>query len=331
MKKITIEDAASRIADYGRILVVAHQKPDGDALGASFALGRSINENDGRADIVLEETPPKEYQTFSPNCILTPQQVDIHRYDVCFCLDTSRRDRAGFSLLAENSNFPIPVLNIDHHPDNDLFGDEQLIVPTAAATASIVFSILKTIPDWSISKEVATTLMLGVIMDTGCFRFDNTSPRVFQEAAELLSLGADYRRIINAMYFSRSLDLIKFEADLMMNELKMEFDNRFAWLCFTPELLQKYGLEIKNTDGVIDAVRSIAGTEVVALLYPRDDGFKISLRSKNPAMSVGEIARKLGGGGHEMAAGGFIKTKELSEAESLLIKEVATLFESDQA
>ena len=124
-------------------------------------------------------------------------------------------------------------------------------------------------------------------------------------AAELISLGADCPALMSKLFFSKPLAYVKFEAEMLLNHLKTEFDGKYAWLAMDDSVLAKYGLEKKDTEDLIDSVKALRDVEIAAVLYKSEKGVKFSLRSKNKKISVAKIAREIGGGGHEMAAGGL--------------------------
>jgi phosphoesterase RecJ-like protein len=143
--------------------------------------------------------------------------------------------------------------------------------------------------------------------------------------------GADYAAIINAMFFSKPANFAKMEAEIICYHLKTGCGGRFAWFYLSEELLDSFGLTEKDTEGLIDVIRTIKDFEIVAVLKKKENGFRISLRSKNQNYSVGTVARKLNGGGHELAAGGFIPADTVEEAEAVLEYEIGKLLNSESA
>ncbi len=127
------------------------------------------------------------------------------------------------------------------------------------------------------------------------------------------------------MFFSRPLAHLQFEAELLQKHLKRNRDGRYAWIFIPDELIAKYQINMRDTEGLIELLRSIADTEVVALLQRREEGIKFSLRSKNSRYKVGEIARSLNGGGHELAAGGMVKVSNVALAEQTLLTKIDAL------
>jgi bifunctional oligoribonuclease and PAP phosphatase NrnA len=324
--KINPEKAVELLRKYNNFLIVTHENPDGDALGSSFALLQYLRLANKNVQLLLPEQVPEKYTNFTPSgCLTYATGLDWANFDFIIYLDTPLQKRAALSYL-NFKNIPLPSLNIDHHPDNINYAQWNLVIPTAAAAAEIIFMIFKADDKIKITSEIASLLMLGMVMDTGGFRFDNTSPEVMRHAAELLDLGADYHHIINEMFFSVPLAQLQFQSELVTNHLRKACLGKLAWFYVPTELVEKYDVNMRNTEGLIESLRAISGTEIVVIMQEHKMGFKISMRSKNPKYSVGSIARKLNGGGHEMAAGGLIKTSTLASAEKILITHVEGVF-----
>ena len=303
------------------LLLLTHRNPDGDAIGSTLGLLNALRDTGRCVDAYFHEKLPVNYARFADISVIYGNQPDFGGYDLLVCLDFSNPERFG------NADFSrYNVLNIDHHPDNNRFGTANFVFSEAAATAEIIFSVLKDMKDLRISRETATYLMIGIVMDTGGFRFDNTSPAVFEAASELLSLGADYHEIVDSMFFCKSVDFAKMEAEVVLHHLRTGCDGRFAWFYLSDILLDAYGVEEKNTEGLIEVIRSIANFKVVAIFRRKEGGFRFSLRSKDASLSVGSVARELNGGGHELAAGGFIPADTIEEAESIMLDHISNLF-----
>jgi phosphoesterase RecJ-like protein len=325
MNKITPGKAAELLRKYNNFLIVTHENPDGDALGSSFALLQYLRTTGKNVQLLLPEQVPEKYINFAPSgCLTYATGLDWANFDFIIYLDTPMPKRAALSDL-NFKNIPLPSLNIDHHPDNMNYAQWNLVLTEAAAAAEILFMVFKAAGE-KITPETATLLLLGTVMDTGCFRFDNTSPTVMRHAAELLEKGADFHHIVNDMFFSIPLSQLQFQAELISKHLRKACLGKLAWFYVPPELVETYGVNMRNTEGLIESLRAIRGTEIVVIMQKLENGFKISMRSKNPKYSVGSIARKLNGGGHEMAAGGLIKASNLSEAEKILISHVEGVF-----
>ncbi len=300
------------------ILVATHERPDGDAISSLSSTVAILRENGFNVRGILPDPAPDFYAMFVPQEGIISSAEGI-KADLFIAVDCSTRARvaaAGYPF----EECPA-VINIDHHPDNELFGTLNLVNPKAAAAAQEIYSILRN-AGLHISAENATRLLLGLITDSGCFRFNNTDPAALRTAADLMELGADHHKIIVSSFSSRPENLVRFEAEIASKHLRTAFNGKFAWIYLAPELLAEFGIDIRNTETLIEIPRNIAGVELAATLRVAENGYKLSLRAKNAPYSAGRIARRLNGGGHEMAAGGFIPAATLAEAEQILLQQV---------
>lgn len=300
------------------ILVATHERPDGDAIASLSAAVSILRDNGFHAYGILPSPAPDFYASFVPQNGILVSANDL-KADLFITVDCSTRARVAAA------DYPIEqcptVINIDHHPDNERFGTLVQLNPAAAAATEELYTLFRD-AGFRISAENATRLLLGIITDSGCFRFDNTSADALRTAAELMELGADHHRIIVSVFSSRPENLVRLEAELGSKHLKTAFGGKFAWMYLDPEVLKQFGVDIRNTESLIELPRNIAGVELAATLRPEKDGFKLSLRAKNTPYSAGRIARRLNGGGHEMAAGGFIPADNLRTAEQILLQQV---------
>ena len=303
-----------------RLLLTTHLRPDGDAMGSLCGLMLILRDRGFSVEAVCPDQLPDYEREFLPaEGLLAETEVNPADYDLLIALDCSRRDRISAGFAASGEKLPMPMLSIDHHPDNPNYGDWNCIVPDAAATSEAVTQLAAKV-GWRISPEAATHLLIGILTDSGSFRFRNTSPLTLRTAAVLMDAGGDYGRVIDACFFSKPENMARFEADLLCNHLQKACGGRFLYAFMSPELLQKYRIDLRNTEQVIEVLRSIRGPAVVATVRVESGGFKCSLRSKDPRYSVGRIARGIGGGGHELAAGCTIPAAAFGEAEKILLQ-----------
>lgn len=317
----------------GRILIVSHERPDGDAVSSLNGLCRLLRENGMEADAMMPDALPDFYVPFLYHLLGSiPTVNEINeRYSLVINVDASTTKRVA--LGGGNwSELTVATVTLDHHPDDERFALYNYVDAKACSTAQVVYELAQ-FANWTISKETATTLLLGILTDSGCFRFDNTSPAALRAAAALLESGADHHKIIECVYLSKPLNSAVYEAQMLCHFMRTALDGQLAWFYLDPNLMKQYGIDLKNTEQLVDILRSIQGVQVAALIkYPTQPGtYKISLRSKNPAISVGRIARALEGGGHEMAAGGTIHADSVEQAELILVQYVEKEFHETQS
>ena len=330
-------DAGSEREGGKPFLLVTHERPDGDAVGSLSALWILLNGNGYRADALFPEEAPDFYRSFLCPVLKEPLSAEEinERYSLLINADASTVARLGLGGV-DFTDLKLPLLTLDHHPDNGRFAQVNHVDPSACSTAEVVYFLARA-ADWRISPAAATALLLGITTDSGCFRFDNTTAESMRAAASLLDLGADHHAIIEKVYLSKPVNMAVFEAEMLSRHLRSALDGKLVWLLLDPALMKRYSIDMRNTEQLIELLRGMEGVEVAALLKPcgGKDGkmemYKISLRSKNPEISVGRIARRLGGGGHEMAAGCSISAENAEEAESILIQNVEMEFQETQS
>ena len=304
------------------VLVVTHEWPDGDAVGSACGFCTLLRDNGFRAEFFLAEQMPDCYRPFLPYppAAFTAEEINT-KFSLIVNVDASTVKRMQLGP-ASFASILIPLVTFDHHPDDELFGTLTCLDPEASSTAELVYRFAVT-QGWKLSPEAATFLLLGIVTDTGCFRFTNTRAASHRAAADLLELGADHDRIVNEVYLSKPLSMVRFESELFSG-IRTAFDGKFAWISVPRELLEKYDVNLRNTEQLIELVRGIQGVVVAALIKPTSNPgiFRVSMRSKDPEISVGRIARGFKGGGHEMAAGCSIFAKNQEEAAEVLLRHV---------
>lgn len=307
------------------VLILTHIRPDGDALGSSFGMRQFLREAGINAEVFLPEAPPERYRELCTGYIDRDKFNGFDRFDLILLLDCASFNRIGFAPDIKAVP-PEKLLNVDHHVTNSITGKYNYIDGTSSSSCEIA-SAIATISGQPISKECATLFLLGIITDTGSFRFSNTNGKCLRSAAKLLDAGADLETLVNTAYFSDSINQLQLEADIVNHEMKLAFSGRFAYAFLSDELLAKYNFDLKESENIIDILRRINTVVIAILIYRKDDGFKISLRSKDCRYPVLGIAQKFNGGGHLLAGGATIHAENFSEVESLLLDAVGELLE----
>ena len=326
---LSIPEAAALLLEQKRILILTHERPDGDAIGSSFGMREFLRECCGReAEVYLPAPPSGRYRELIGEYREVLTQEDVARCDLVLLLDCANRERIACgpavdpAQLAESA--AVPMLNVDHHAGNNVNARWNLVVPRAAAASQLATEIALATKH-PLNACAATLWLLGIVTDTGAFRFSNTIGNTLRVTADLLDCGADLERVVNAAYYSKPLNQQRFEVELLETQEKLALDGRFIYAYIPDELFAKYDFDMRDGEGVIDLLREVAGTKVVALYYRKGDSFKVSLRGKDQRYPVGPLARSLGGGGHEMAAGITLRGMNHNEVEMLLLEKVSAL------
>jgi bifunctional oligoribonuclease and PAP phosphatase NrnA len=287
-----------------RFVVAAHENPDGDALGSMLATTLGLRATGKDAVMFLSGTAPTpgEYRFLDLDGLCRELPGDVGER-VLLAVDCANERRIG----PDNDPVERPklVLNVDHHHDNSRFGDVNLVVDEASSTSEIVRDILREL-DVALTPAIAEALYVGLVTDTGRFQYTNTTPKALRLAAELVETGADVHGIFRHVY-----ETVQF-AKLKLLARALERAELFAGGGLVVSYLLKedfaaVGAEEPYSEGIIDSLRAVEGSEMVALIRepPRNEGpaRRVSLRSSRDEVDVSAIAREVGGGGHRQAAG----------------------------
>ena len=310
---------ASELMRAGSVLVLTHMRPDGDAVGSALGMAEFLRACGKRSNALFPEPLPRCYTAFARCAVTEIAPEALESYDAVLLLDCANPARIALGGIPPERLSERTLLNVDHHRGNLVTGAENCVDPEAAAASLLAFEIAGR-TGRPIPGEAATLWYLGIVTDTGSFRFSNTTPRVFRTAAELLELGADQEAVTNAVFFSKPRGRQLFEADLAEHCIRFAADGRLAYAVLTPEIFERHHFDMRDGEGVVDLLREIEGTVISVLAHQRRDGeFKFSFRSKDAALPVGPFARAHGGGGHEMAAGATLRFPDAAAAERFIL------------
>ncbi|MHB9148702.1 MAG: DHH family phosphoesterase [Thermoleophilia bacterium] len=304
MKTITLLEVARRLHSEREILIMSHENPDGDALGSVTGLGlmaqdlgvpfRMYTPGDG--------APPPEYSFLplferieSGPFPTVPQGTTAYILD---CATAERLDPAGLECVGD-------CINIDHHQDNRGFGTLNLLDFQATSTTQILFDIFR-VGGLPMSREVATSLYVGLVTDSGRFQYSNTTAAAHRMAAALVEAGVDVNAVSRNLYETIPLAKLLLQGRAL-DHLEIRLGGRLAISRVDARDFEATGGDESLTEGIIDSLRRIEGVAVAAFLRERMvDGAvnqKVSLRSTDGAVDVAEVAHLRGGGGHVRASG----------------------------
>jgi bifunctional oligoribonuclease and PAP phosphatase NrnA len=323
MTQTDLHAVAEAIRTHDRFLVVTHENPDGDALGSMLGATLALRSLGKDAVMFLAgETPlPGEYGFLSLDDLRRTPPDDAGER-VLLALDCANASRLGPAPgLLERA--PL-VLDVDHHHDNSRFGAVNLIVPDASSTAEIVRDLLAglAVP---LTPEIAEALYVALVTDTGRFQYANTTPKALRLAAELVEAGADVHGIFRQVYETVQFAKLKLLARALDHARLFEGGRVVVSHLLRSDFVDA-GAEEPYSEGIIDYLRAVEGSELVALVRepPRGGGpaYRVSLRSSRDEVDVSAIARKAGGGGHRQAAG-FSHEGTLDEVIEFIRREFA--------
>jgi phosphoesterase RecJ-like protein len=310
---VNLTEFKSFLAQPRRAVILMHHKPDADALGSSLGLAIYLKKI-GHHVMVIS---PSDYPSFlewlpGNNDVLVFQNNTagkaskfIEEAEIVFCLDFSSLKRINELGEMVKKSKAKKVL-IDHHLEPEHFADFVQWDDTAASTAELIFELIQNLGDDNlIDTSLAECLYAGIMTDTGGFRHNNTSFKVFQIASELVAHGANPHKISKLIYDNNTLERLRLLGYVLDKKLQIIKEFNTAYIVLTKEELTALGSQTGDTEGLVNFGLSVKHVILSALIYERKDGsVKLSFRSMND-FSVNDLARKhFEGGGHRNAAGG---------------------------
>ncbi len=302
-RRVTAAEVADRLCHESHVLAVSHESPDGDALGclSAFLLMCERLGVPYLAYVPGEAPFPSEYQ-------FLPRLHDVVRGPVptlgpettIYLLDCASLARGGFQF-GEGTT----LVTIDHHQDNPGNADLNLLEPEAASTTAILYEIFRA-GRFPIDVQIAASLYVGLVTDTGRFQYSNTNAQAHRMAAELQEIGLDVAAISRQVYETVPLPKMRLLGiALQRMELKQGGVVVTSWL--REEDFAAAWADDSHAEGIIDTLRQVRGAAVAVLARERARGggveTKVSLRSMDGRVDVAAIAQIRGGGGHKQAAG----------------------------
>lgn len=338
MKKTnTFEEFAAALVEGDEFAIFPHVDPDGDALGASVALALALSSVGKNVKILIDEAEDggldiKEELLFIDGkkqfFTVYSSFVDEKTYGVMMdCGEISRI--AGRSNRDEVFKKCSKTFCLDHHASSTPLADFNVIIPETAATCQLVWQLFKALQKYGliVDKAMAEAVYVGILTDTGGFRYSNTSAETHIIASEIFALGADHYAISKQVFESNPLRSMKLKF-AAMGVADFSCGNRVAITYVDSKMLKSAGATLKDSDGIVEELRNIDSVEVACLCKEQADGsVKVSMRSKT-SIDVSKIGMKFSGGGHKRAAGCTIH-KPIAEAVKMMKSELKAAVEAE--
>ena len=312
---------------HQRFLLTTHVNPDGDAIGSEVAFAEMLRAMGKHVRILNDSPTPHAFEWLTHEWPVEVYEEGLAETrfaeaDALVVLDTGNRQRIG-QLASHLDRHAIAVAVIDHHVTHDGFGQVNVIEPACAATAVLVFELMRE-AGVKLDALSADALYVGLATDTGHFRYSNTDARALRMAADLVDAGVDVTVVSAKVHQSAPAGRLRFFGEALA-ALEVRHGGQLVVVEVTPEQFARHGLVGADTEGLVDLPRTIEGVEAVALFSEVEPGkVKVSLRSTG-RVSIDGVCSRLGGGGHPHAAGVQMrgsreqaKAKILPEVERLL-------------
>ncbi len=304
-------DAFKSLLDNARsILITTHKSPDGDAIGSAAAFSRFVSAYGKKNHILLPDAPAENLMSFLDGVAYSFfDDFDLleDHYDLMICLDYNHPHRVGDKMKSLVSELNVPKIMIDHHPNPTEFCDLTISRPEVCSTAQLLFEVLQECELHTyLTKEACEALYLGIMTDTGSFRFPSVTAKTHEILKELLSKGVEAYIIHERVFDQNTKERVQLRSYAISNKFIQIEGTPVAYISLSQEELKRYNYQKGDTEGLVNIPLSIQGISVSIFMKENEDGnVKMSFRSKGNYF-VNEFAGKyFDGGGHKYAAGGF--------------------------
>jgi len=306
-KMIDVGAACELLRGCDNVLILMHQKPDGDCIGSAFALLWALESMGKRARVECSDVIPERYKAFTGD--YTP--VDFQPRFV-ITVDVASPQLLGNLQAAWENRLD---LCIDHHRVNTLQARYTLLDWDVPATAQLIYQIVKEL-GVPFDNRISTAIFAGMVADTGGFRYSSVTAQTFHIAAEMIEAGADHA-MVNTVYFdTRSRPLVELDK-IISNNLEYHFGGLCALVTIYRADTDRLGVDEADLDGIATIPRRIQGVEVGIVLRENFDSYRVSVRSRDKVDSS-VLCAKFDGGGHWGAGGCTIQGDDAAVRQALL-------------
>ncbi len=280
------------------VLVAGHRLPDGDCTGACIALYHYLKRRypDKEVTIFLESMP-EAYAFLDEAGTIVTTSVPEDTYDLAIAVDCSAPDCLGG--VRDAFDRAKKTVCIDHHISNQGYADENILEPAASSSCEVVYGLME--PE-SVDKEIAAALYIGIMFDTGVFRYSNTSGKTLEIAGKLIDTGIPFWEYIDKCYNERTYTQTQLLGRTLLASMRL-MDGQCIVAAITRRMMSFYGAGPEDIEGIVEQMRITKGVEVAILLIELgDQEYRVSMRS-NKYVDVSRAAVYYNGGGHKKAAG----------------------------
>jgi phosphoesterase RecJ-like protein len=295
------QEIRERIEGAGKIAIVGHERPDGDCVGSTVALGEILRKLGKDATVYISDPIPERFRFLEANGLQRQCKAgEKFEADLLIILDSTGLDRLG---AIQPGMFPkAPIVNIDHHISNENFGEINWVDSTAAATGELIWR-LAACCGWSVPSLSLEALYTALVTDTGQFAYSNTTARILRMAAELVEAGVDPEATWRRIFLNKSEAELKLEARAR-SSLDVRAGGRIAAITLHRKDFTETGTGPEATQEFPGIPRALAGAMLAVFFYEIEAGklTKVSIRSVREIDACG-LAQQFGGGGHRQAAG----------------------------
>ena len=293
------EAVARMIRDAKKIAVCSHVNPDGDTLGCAAAMRLALIRLGKEVSLFCDGKVPDQLGFLPGIMEMSRPEGAEGPFDLMLSVDVSDPKRLGAcSGLIEKSAH---TAQIDHHPTNPLFMEENWVNGQAPAACLMIREMLQTL-GVALDHDLAVCLYTGISTDTGNFAFASTNADCFIVMSELMAYDLPLAKLNRILFRERAMSQVKLLGKAL-SSLRYYEDGQIAVMTLTQADFDECGALSEHADTLVNFGLDTVGTRMAMLARANENGsVKFSLRAKEPDC-VSDIARTFGGGGHPQAAG----------------------------
>ncbi|CAA6799651.1 MAG: FIG146085: 3'-to-5' oligoribonuclease A, Bacillus type [uncultured Aureispira sp.] len=327
----------AEIQAASHIVITAHKSADGDSIGSSLGLLHFIEKLGKKAVVCHPDKAPDFLSWLDTTSIIVmaedPEKVtaQMKKADLIFCLDYNAPHRVGPDMQALLEDATAKKIMIDHHLNPENFSTLTVSETNASSTAQLIVDLIEQSGHLDLLDEkIGTPLYLGILTDTGGFKFNSVKPHTHEVLAKLLAAGVEHHLIHERLNDTNTESRLRLQGYAMSEKLEILYPYNVAIIALSKEELAKYNYKKGDTDSLANLLLSIKGMKAAIVFTERDGIMKISFRSKGADNPVNVLAKEhFNGGGHANASGGM---SALTVEETLeKLKKVVPLYFQKQA
>ena len=316
------QQVEAEIQAASHIVITAHKSADGDSIGSSLGLLYFIEKLGKQAVVCHPDKAPDFLDWLDTSSIIlmeeNPEEVaaQMKKADLIFCLDYNATHRVGPDMQVLLEEATGQKIMIDHHLNPEDFSTLTISETTASSTAQLIVDLIEESGHLALLDEkIGTPLYLGILTDTGSFKFNSVKPRTHEVLAKILAAGVAHHLIHEQLNDTNTESRLRLQGYAMSEKLEVLYDHNVAIISLSKEELAKYNYKKGDTDSLANLLLSIKGMKAAIVFTERDGIMKISFRSKGAENPVNVLAAEhFDGGGHANAAGGM---SDLTVGETL--------------
>lgn len=300
------------VHEADKIVITSHKSPDGDSIGSSLGLKRFLKAM-GKDAVICHPDPCPNFLEWAKHSdiILDYENNEekvtnlLNEANLIFSLDYNGPGRLGKEMGDVLSGSEAFKIMIDHHLNPDEFVDVAVSEPSVGSTSQLIFELIESSGNVDcIDKEMMEPLYLGIMTDTGSFRYDSVDARTHEIIAEMLRTGLNHTAIHEKTFDGNRIDKLKLRGYAIAEKLEVVSEYHVAIISLSAEELERFNFIKGDTEGLVNIALSVEGVESAAFFAEKDGKVKISFRSKGTPINT-IAADHFEGGGHKFAAGGI--------------------------